>query len=140
MKRHLFKMAALSLVLVSVLGFAACGNADGTTDIMDYVTVDFSGDDGEGTAYVNIDYNGLETDMVGGTKKLEAMNSVDDLSALSKYINTVASMSFNIDNSKELSNGDVVTVTVTYDTDAAAEAGVTFSDETSRTFTVKGLE
>ncbi len=119
-----------------------CGTAeeDGIVEIMDYVTVDFTGADGEGIASVNVDYDGLETEMVGGEDALEELDSVEDLEALTTYINVVAGISFSIDENTGLSNGDQVTVTVTYDEDAAEAADVVFGETLSKTFEVTGLE
>ena len=60
-----------------LLALAGCGaekktqinTTDGITNILDYVTVDFNGKNGEGTAFVNVDYDGMETEMVGGKEK-----------------------------------------------------------------------
>lgn len=126
-------------------GCGAKGNpkidvTDGVTNILDYVTVDFSGQNGEGTAFVNVDYNGLETEMVGGEDKVKDLDEIEDLSELTKYINAVSSISLSIDKNKELSNGDCVIVSVSYDSSAAEAAGVVFGDQKSKTFEVKGLK
>ncbi len=130
-------------VMISACGAeksAAINTDDGITNILDYVSVDFDGKNGEGTAFVNVDYDGLETEMVGGKEKIEELDEVEDLSELTKYINAVSSISLSIDQNKKLSNGDKVTVTVSYDNNAAEAAGVTFGDEKTRTFEVKGLK
>ena len=145
------KKIAARLTAISVaamLIFTGCGETkqasinteDGITNILDYVTVEFDGKNGEGTAFVNVDYDGLETEMVGGEEKIKEFDDMSDLSTLTKYINAVSSISLSIDQNKELSNGDQVTVTVSYDNTAAESAGVTFGDEESRTFEVKGLK
>lgn len=110
---------------------------DGVTNILDYVTVDFNGKNGDGTAYVNVDYDGIEIEMVGGEDKIKQL---EDLSELTKYINAVSSISFSIDKNKGLSNGDQVIVSVTFDSSAAESAGVIFGDQKSKTFEVKGLK
>ncbi|MCR5671734.1 MAG: hypothetical protein K6G10_12075 [Butyrivibrio sp.] len=137
-----------AVIVAAVLMLSGCGQqkqlqidtTDGITNIFDYVTVDFSGKNGEGTAYVNVDYNGLETEMVGGTEKIKDLDEIEDLSELTKYINAVSSISFSIDKNKGLSNGDQVVVSVSYDSTAAASAGVTFGDEKSKIYEVKGLK
>lgn len=110
---------------------------DGVTNILDYVTVDFNGKNGDGTAYVNVDYDGIEIEMVGGEDKIKQL---EDLSELTKYINAVSSISFSIDKNKGLSNGDQIIVSVTFDSSAAESAGVIFGDQKSKTFEVKGLK
>lgn len=113
---------------------------DGITNILDYVTVDFSGYNGEGVALVKVDYDGMETEMVGGEDKIKELNDVSDLGVLSKYINAVSSISFSIDNNTSLKNGDQVIVSVSYDESAAQAAGVNFGDQKSKTYVVKGLK
>ena len=143
------RVTALATVGMSiVIALTGCGadkktqidTTDGITNILDYVTVDFDGKNGEGTAFVNVDYDGMETEMVGGKEKIEALDEFGDLTELTKYINAVSSISVSIDKNKDLSNGDEVVVSVTYDEMAAESAGVVFGDEKSKTFEVKGLK
>ena len=121
-------------------GKAAIDTTDGVTNILDYVSVDFKGKNGEGTAFVNVDYDGIETEMVGGEEKIKELSDVEDLAELTKYINAVSSISFTIDKNKELSNGDQVIVTVTYDSSAAEAAGVVFGEQKNKIYVVKGLK
>ncbi len=143
------RVTALAAVGMSiVIALTGCGadkktqidTTDGITNILDYVTVDFDGKNGEGTAFVNVDYDGMETEMVGGKEKIEALDEFGDLTELTKYINAVSSISVSIDKNKDLSNGDEVVVSVTYDEMAAESAGVVFGDEKSKIFEVKGLK
>ena len=112
-------------------GRAAIDTQDGITNILDYVTVSFDGKSGAGTAFVSVDYDGLE---------IKELDEIEDLSELTKYINAVSSISLSIDRNKDLSNGDQVVVSVTYDESAAQAAGVNFGDQKSKTFEVKGLK
>ena len=142
------KALAAAAGMSIVIALTGCGadkktqidTTDGITNILDYVTVDFDGKNGEGTAFVNVDYDGMETEMVGGKEKIEALDEFGDLTELTKYINAVSSISVSIDKNKDLSNGDEVVVSVTYDEMAAESAGVVFGDEKSRAFEVKGLK
>lgn len=144
--RKLIAVSVAAVLIVSAV--TGCGGekkeqidtTDGVTNILDYVTVDFSGKNGEGTAYVNVDYDGIEIEMVGGEENIKDLDEVDDLAVLSKYINAVSSISFSIDKNEGLSNKDEVTVTVTYDSNAAEAAGVVFGSQKSKTFEVKGLK
>ena len=78
--------------------------------------------------------------MVGGEEKIKELSDVEDLAELTKYINAVSSISFTIDKNKELSNGDQVIVTVTYDSSAAEAAGVVFGEQKNKIYVVKGLK
>ncbi len=120
--------------------YAGINTEDGVTNILDYITVSFDGSNGEGTAFVYVDYDGLETEMVGGEEQIKELDEIEDLSKLTKYINVVSSISFNIDKNSGLSNGEQVIVSVSYDDTAAKSAGVVFGNEKSKTFEVKGLK
>ena len=133
-------MAVFMLTGCSSFNQAKIDVTDGITNIMDYVTVDFSGENGEGTAFVKVDFDGLELEMVGGKEKVKELDKVEDLGKLSKYINAVSSISFNIDRNTGLSNGEEVIVSVSYDGSAAEAAGVVFGDQKSKAFAVKGLK
>ena len=71
---------------------------------------------------------------------IQELDDVEDLAELTKYINAVSSISFSIDRNKELSNGDQVIVSVSYDSVAAQAAGVNFGEQSSKIFEVKGLK
>ena len=135
-----FALSALLLGGCGAGGKTAIDTTDGVTNILDYVSVDFDGKNGEGTAFVSVDYDGIETEMVGGEEKIKELSDVEDLAELTKYINAVSSISFNIDKNTELSNGDQVMVTVTYDRSAAEAAGVVFGDQKNKVYVVRGLK
>ena len=147
-ERRRIILTGLLVVTIIFSMLAACGmtrkqvidTEDGITNILDYVSVEFSGNNGEGVALVNVDYDGMETEMVGGEDKIKELNDVSDLGVLSKYINAVSSISFSIDNNTSLSNGDQVIVSVSFDENAAQAAGVNFGDQKSKTYVVKGLK
>lgn len=149
MKRGIVMNKIICIKKAIVIGITSCiligcGKSepaiDGVVDIFDYVSVDFDGANGQGKANVVIDYDNLELEMVGGRDKLKALDDVEDLGTLNKYINVCASLSFSSDKYTELSNGDVVTVSVVYDKEAANMAGVVFGDELSHEYTVSGLK
>ncbi|MBQ1609229.1 MAG: hypothetical protein II571_01555 [Lachnospiraceae bacterium] len=142
MRKFLQVMVTGLCVGVISLSAVACGKEapDGVVDIMDYVTVEFDGENGSGTANVTVDYDNLELELVGGKDALEQMDDVEDLETLSTYINVVAGISFSIDKNTDLSNGDEVTVTAEYDKETAESAHVVFGENLSKTFEVKGLK
>jgi len=61
------------------------------------------------------------------------------LSAFASYDNLQSSVNFEIDKAEELSNGDKITVTITWDNDIAKENGLKFSGE-SKEIEVTGLK
>lgn len=99
----LFKYFIFSLLLLTL---ASCGNNEnGTVNVTDYIDMKFKGYDGYGTADFEINdqfhfdtyYNDDEIDHERG----------------SIIFNELSSMEFTLDNDKNLSNGDKVTMTVT---------------------------
>ncbi|MCR4842329.1 MAG: hypothetical protein K5840_03580 [Eubacterium sp.] len=145
MKRKVLLMITCVCLMAFMLSGCGCSSEsesgdDGVLEILDYATVTFEGENGSGTANVSIDYDGLELEMVGGQEALDELDDVEDLDVLGNYMSLAASLSFDTDKSDGLSNGDTVTLTVTYDEELAENAGVTIGDELSRTYTVEGLE
>ena len=140
----IISLKKVMVIAIATLMLTGCGKKDpeidGVVDIFDYVTVEFDGANGQGRSNVVIDYDNLELEMVGGRDKLEALDDVEDLGTLNKYINVCVSLSFSSDKYTDLSNGDIVTVSVTYDQTAADEAGVVFGTESSHQYEVKGLK
>ena len=141
---YIKNIKSIIIILAASIMLIGCGKKDpeidGVVDIFDYVTVEFDGTNGQGRANVVIDYDNLELEMVGGRDKLEALDSVEDLGTLNKYINVCASLSFSSDQYTDLSNGDVVTVSVVYDEEAAKAADVVFGSELSHQYKVSGLK
>ena len=139
-KKMIITASMLALCATTFFGCGQKHDYDGVVDVLEYVTVSFDGEDGSGTAHVDIDYDGLEYDMAGGKKNLESLDSMEDMPTLSKYMNFAASLSFDIDRTTDLKNGDTVTVSYTCDEAAAKDAGVTIEGEKEKAFTVKGLK
>ena len=141
---YIKNIKSIIIILAASIMLIGCGKKDpeidGVVDIFDYVTVEFDGTNGQGKANVVIDYDNLELEMVGGRENLEALDSVEDLGTLNKYINVCASLSFSSDQYTDLSNGDIVTVSVVYDKSAADDAGVVFGNESSHQYKVSGLK
>lgn len=130
------KMKFLFLVAVSLMmfGLAGCGTTE--IDLMDYVTVSFSGVNGQGTAVCNVDTVGLEQDLVGDK---DGEISLDELEKLGWITQFESTLSYQLDQETGLSNGDQVTVSVTCDEDFAKENKVKVS-EGKKEFQVEGLK
>ena len=79
---------------------------------MDYVTVVFSGVDGQGKAVYNVDTVKLEQDLAGDTDGQISMDEFEKIGWISQFETTI---SYQLDKETCLSNGDEVTVSVTCD-------------------------
>lgn len=100
-----------------------------------YITADFSGYNGRGKAYFELDYDKLVADGY-----IPEMNELS-FSAMQKYINLEAaynSIELTPDKTTDLSNGDEIIVTITYDNNLAKKNKQKFTGKTAK-FTVEGL-
>lgn len=135
MKRN---VVGFIFILMTALFLAACGGK--SIDLKDYVEVDFEGMDSLGHAYVNLSID----EGVAEAYKLDTDNFDDSLMELmekkpkvyEEIINLFNSYDYEIDQSSDLSNGDVVTVTLTVSGEEAEK--VLKGGEVE--FTVEGLE
>ena len=109
---------------------AGCGEKTVSIDLSDYMNVLYRGGDGEGKARADFDYSGFEKAVMAGSKSGEAI--------LARLVQFESTMAVTVSPDSGLKNGDTVTVTVSYDKDAAKDAGIRISGN-SRTFTVEGL-
>lgn len=132
------KMALKRIIMVTVtvslffITLTACGggSASGTVvDFADVTTVKFSGYDGAGYATLNmVSGNFIFMDGTGGKDENKP-----------KWLSFVNSIKGELDKTKELSNGDTVTVTATYDEDLAKALNLSLKN-VSKDFTVEGLD
>lgn len=113
-----------------------CGGS-ASIALMDYVTVEFSGVDGRGTAVLNVDHVKMEQDMAGDD---DGDISKEELEKIAQFTEFEFSINYELDKTEGLSNGDTVTVTVTYDKDLQKESGVKVKGDTSEKFKVEGLK
>lgn len=131
------KCRALLLMLVGiiVLGFSGCsGNTN--VDLMEYVQVNFSGVDGQGSAVCTMDLASLEKTLAGDQ---DGEISMEELSKLVWITQFEASITYELDQETGLSNGDKVTVTVTCNEDVAKQNHFAVTAGTKE-FEVSGLQ
>lgn len=127
----------LGILAVMCVGFlTGCGGSS-SISLMDYVTVNFSGVDGNGTASVSWDQVKMEQDMAGDT---DGAISSEELEKIAKFTEFEFSIQYSLDKETGLSNGDSVTVTATYNEDLQKESGVKVKGDTSKKFKVEGLK
>lgn len=125
------KLIAFVLMgMMSLTMLAGCGSKTVSLDLSKYMNVLFSGADGQGKARADFDYSGMEKAIMAGSKEGEG--------ALSNILKLESTMTLSVDPNKNLKNGDKVTMTVSFDKEAAKSAGVSLSGG-SKEFTVSGL-
>lgn len=135
-------IGAVCVVIAAFLTMMLFGGK--SIDMQDYVTVNFSGVDGKGTAYVDVDYDSMGTNLLTSAqkRKLETGNGWSSINtavgALGQQWILAEALDCELDQSSELSNGDKVTVTVTADKDILKQLGVKVKHK-KLTFKVEGL-
>lgn len=128
------KILFFTAVALMVLGLTGCGNTK--IDLMDYVTVTFSGVNGQGTAICNMDMAKLEQDLAGDQDGEISQEELEKLGWITQFEATV---SYQLDQESGLSNGDKVTVSVTCDEEFAKKNKINVS-EGKKEFKVEGLK
>lgn len=132
MKTTMKKIIALTMLLVIILSMlTACGGRK--INMSDYVSVTFSGGNGNGTAHVRFDTLRFESDIMSGRSGKE--NTWEYAAKLTSLEMTIICEA---DKTTGLSNGDKVKVTISYDNGKARNLGVSLGGLTE-TFRVEGL-
>lgn len=112
------KMAVLSAgIVLTGLAFTACGEK--SVDLMQFATVNFSGIDSKGNAEVKVDWSDFETQLS------EVLG--DSLSDSGKIMRLEDTIKYEVDVKENLTNGDKVKLSVTWDKDAAKKSGFSFT-------------
>ena len=135
MKHNIKKMLLLLTALIAVLALTGCGSKN-KIDLQDYIHVEPYGVSGYGDANAYIDNAGLEALVLSNSKDGES-----ELEQLAK-LELVWNIKYELDKSENLSNGDKITVTVTYSSSLAEvlDAEITPKSGESWTVEVSGLE
>lgn len=122
--------AALVVILAVVLTLVL--TAPKKVSLSEYIDVSFYGYDSYGDASVSLDQWSLYSDLVGG--KDDSAERLDDLwSQAEKYSglsDLISSITWDVEPSENLSNGDVVTITMSYDEELAKAQKIKLTDDT----------
>lgn len=125
MKKKLFISAFAALLLMCICALSGCSGS-AVIDLKDYVSVNFSGFNGSGTARVDIDCDAMLPLIKGG----------DEFTAKSIADNFTAAK---VENNGKLSNGDIIKVKVTYSEQMMKNAKINVKN-TELSFPVSGLK
>lgn len=134
MKKLIRSIVLAALLVAIVCTFTACGGV--SVDLIEFVDVSFTGVDGNGNAACNMDGVALEKALVGDT---DGQISAEEGKKLLEIVPFEFSINYKLDKSSGLSNGDKVTVSVSYNEEAAKELKIKVKGS-SKTFTVEGLK
>lgn len=123
MKRKILASALVTLLLACVCALSGCSGKK-VVDLEDYVSVDFSGYDGDGSASVVIDTDAM-------LPLIEGQNSPETIAH--------SFTAEEIKNNGKLSNGDTISVTVNFNEKLMENAKLSVQNSTL-SFTVSGLK
>jgi hypothetical protein len=141
-------IAAVVVVVAIIIGIAV--NHKSKIDLADYTEVSFSGYDTYGKATIQFDEEALLTDLEKKAKNIKKSSDVDledydwsdlmsDIGGLTGYYELCEDLDWTLDKDSNLSNGDEVTVSYTFNNDVAKKYGIKFVGK-DKTFEVSGLE
>lgn len=126
MKR--FLIGCMIICSWATITLSGCGGK--TFDLSNLVIIKSSGLDTKGKANVSVDWSLLEAEI----KK----NAKNEMVAVQQAIELENSILFELDKEEDLSNGDKITLTISWNKDVAKEAGFKFKGD-SQTLTVSDL-
>ena len=130
MKKMFLLVATLLLLSAALL----TGCQSSSINLMDYVTVTFSGLDGQGSASCTLDTVALEKELLGDKAGQLTQETAEKMAIIAQF---EASLTLAPDRQDTLSNGD--TVTVTGNGTLAQQLGLSGLDST-KSFSVEGLQ
>lgn len=122
-------LPAVLLIILAAFAITGCGKQK--LNLQDNTKVDFSGYDGYGSANASIDVYSLLT--------LLLANSEDEASWENelRIMYLLEEIKVNLDTSRGLSNGDQVTVTITYPDNLAEKLDVSISPKSGSSWTIE---
>lgn len=137
MKRKVFTWICLAGAALALTG---CGKKTEIA-LIEYADVVFAGVNGDGTAQAEIDQSDLAlavaSDLAEGKQDRKPKEVLKELGDFAGFSNSV---SCSLDKTEGLSNGDEVTVAVTWNREKADECGLKMIGEEKKTVTVEGLK
>lgn len=138
--KKMTRILALIAALILCLSLAACGEPaaparSGKLNLDDYLSVSYKGTDGNGTATLHFDFAQMELDFAGVKDGIPSKEALEKMVSLYPF---ELSIRCELNNSKELRNGDMITATITFNSDLAKEANINIGS-TTRFFIVEGL-
>lgn len=135
--------AVSATVIAMCLSGCAGGNRGVTVSGKESCDVSVSGINGKGTISMSLNRNQLDdaaVSLYGDPDDIKPEQYAQYLEAYSKFSSAVSSMNYSItsDKKENFSNGDVVTIKLSYNEKKLQEAGINISDATFE-YTVSGL-
>lgn len=138
-------LIVIACIAVAVIFLIMSLSGGKSIDMKDYVTVSYSGTEGNGTAVVDVDYDGMCEQLLTKERRQQMeyiSGSQEVIKSAAKYMDgnweLIQAMKYTVEPDSGLSNGDTVTVTFAADKETLRDLGVSVKHPTL-TFTVSGL-
>jgi len=128
--KKLTNILIVLLLATLCLAMTACGHTE--AELAPYLSVSYTGYNGNGTAHVDFDFAAFEYSIMSQWKDGDTFEKLAELTALEMTVTHTPTTA------EQLSNGDSFTVTIEYDEDLAKDLGYRLT-ATEKTFTVEGL-
>ena len=122
------------VLIIAIVAIAVVLTQPVTIDLDRLVEIHFTGYNTVGTATASIDYENYDQQLSAALKV-----EPEELYSSSEYSACTSAFQLSLDKASNLSNGDEVTVSITYDNESIKDYKVQFSGE-SISFTVEGLD
>jgi hypothetical protein len=124
------------VLLVGVIGFSGCAKSSKSkeleVDLNEYITLDIQGKDTQGVATLTFDSELLLEDLLDDPDRGEYFEDEER-----KLTNLIESITVELSDTYELTNGDVLSYDIEYDEDRAEDLEIVFAD--LEDVTVEGL-
>lgn len=128
------KYLLLGAIVMVVMGLTGCSSNE--VNLTDYVSVKFTGVDGQGKATCNVNTAGLEQALAGDN---DGEISLEEFKKLGWITQFEMGLTYDLDKDSKLSNGDIVTVTMKYNEKLAKDNKVKVTGD-KKEFKVEGLK
>lgn len=131
-KRKLLPLIAIFSILLLIMSagvFYLLQNSSKEINLNEYVSINFKGYAGHGVPTYTIDYLKLNNDLSGNTIDVSEKETdiLDGVLVDSEYHDFLASITCEFDTENQLSSGDTVTATISYDKKLAQKLNIVFT-------------
>lgn len=130
--------AVFLCIVAAITATILLSNRKTLLSLNDYVSIEYDGYDGYGTADVTFDWEALEKKLA----EIYGKEDINDVKALSKALSLYTlenSIHYDLDKYDSLSNGDKITLTWSYDNELAEKYKLKFEGD-KKTFSVSDLK
>lgn len=137
MKKYSKLLGLLGFGMIFIL--SGCSSKT-TLELMDYVEVKFEGVDTKGKAVLDVDWSTMENDIMKNSKNSKDNKLEDELEKVVSLFESESSINYKLNKTDNLTNGDSVTLTISYDKDLEEKYDFKFTGAMKKDFTVEGLK